>query len=232
MDPAWFRWLVLAVQRVPHIHCGPHDAHLSTRPFHFTSSNHGHFTAVVPRYGTCPTMTCLGDPSRATQWRSKPVHTMEIQAGSHNGDPKTVHTMQIQAGSHNGDPTRFTQWRSKPVHTMEIQAMEIQSRFTQWRFQPVHTMAVQGGPHNGDPKPVHTMEIQAGSHNGDPSRFTQWRSKLAHKTSVGIPSKLYGLCLLSSFIFNGRLTFSRVGLLCGALFLWSASIYRCSTRAG
>ena len=36
-----------------------------------------------------------GDPSRFTQWRSKPVHTMEIQsrftqwrskAGSHNGD--------------------------------------------------------------------------------------------------------------------------------------------------
>ena len=29
--------------------------------------------------------------------------------------------MEIQAGSHNGDPSRFTQWKSKPVHTMEIQ---------------------------------------------------------------------------------------------------------------
>ena len=98
-----------------------HDAHLSTRLFHFTPSNHGHITAVVPRYVTCPTMTCLGDPSRVTQWRSKPVHTMEIQAGSKNGDPKPVRIMEIQVGSHNGDPSRFTQWRSKPVHTMEIQ---------------------------------------------------------------------------------------------------------------
>ena len=171
MDPAWFRWLVLAVQRVPHVRCGPHDAQLSTRPFHFIPSNHGHVTAVVPRYGTCPTITCLGDPSRFTQWRSKPVHTMEIQAGSHNGDPKLVHTMEVQPGSHNGDPSRFTQWRSKPVHTMEIQG-----RFA-LRSKPVHTMEIQAGSHNGDPKPVHTMEIQAGSHNRDPSRFTQWRSK-------------------------------------------------------
>ena len=165
MDPAWFRWLVLAVQRVPHVRCGPHDAQLSTRPFHFIPSNHGHVTAVVPRYGTCPTITCLGDPSRATQWRSKPAHTLEIQAGSHNGDPKPVHTMEIQSW--------FTQWRSKLVHTMEIQ-----SRFTQWRSKagshngdpkPVPTMVIQAGSHNGDPKPVHTMEIQ--------SRFTQWTSK-------------------------------------------------------
>ena len=174
MDPAWFRWLVLAVQRVPHVRCGPHDARLSTRPFHFIPSNHGHVTAVVPRYGTGPTITCLGDPSRATQWRSK-------------------------AGSHNGDPSRFTQWRSRRVHTMEIQ-----SRFTQWRSK--------AGSHNGDPKPVHTMEIQAGSHNGDPNWLTtlQWES---------LPNYMRGLCLLSSFMFNGRLTFSRVGLLCGALFL-------------
>ena len=121
---------------------------------HLTPSNHGHVIAVVPRYGTCPTMTCLGDPSRVTQWRSKPVHTMEIQAGSHNGDPKTVHIMEIQS--------RFTQWRSKPVHTMEIQ-----SRFTQWRS-----------------KPVHTMEIQAGSQNGDLRRSTQWRSKLVHAMEI------------------------------------------------
>ena len=136
--------------------------------------------------------------------RSKPVHTLEIQAGPHNGDPKPVHTMEIQS--------RFTQWRSKPVHTTEIQSrftqrrskagslkwrfkpvptMEIQSPFTQWRSKagshngdpkPVHTMEIQAGSHNGDPKPVHTMEIQAGSHNGDPSRFTQWRSKLAAVT--------------------------------------------------
>ena len=146
MDPACFRWLVLAVKRLPHVRCGPHDAHLSTRPFHFTPSNHGHVTAVVPRYGTCPTITCLGDPSRVTQWRSKPVHTMEIQARSHNGDPKTVHIMDIQAGSHNGDPSRFTQWRSKAgSHNGDP------SRFTQWRSKPVHTMEIQAGSHNGDP---------------------------------------------------------------------------------
>ena len=28
-----------------------------------------------------------GDPSWFTQWKSKLVHTMEIQARSHNGDP-------------------------------------------------------------------------------------------------------------------------------------------------
>ena len=148
--PVWFSWLVLAVQRVPHVPCGSHDTHLSTRPFHFTPSNHGHVTAVVPRYGTCPTMTCLRDPSRVTQWASKPVHTMEIQAG------------RSKAGSHNGDPSRFTQWRSKPVHTIEIQAGS--------------HMEVQAASHNGDPKPVHTIQVPAGSHNGDPSRFTQWRS--------------------------------------------------------
>ena len=121
-------------------------------------------------------------PHNDLPWRSKPVHTMEIQsrftqwrskAGSHNGDPKPVHTMKIQsrftqwrskAGSHNGDPSRLTQWRSKagshngdpkPVHTMEIQ-----SRFTQWRSK--------AGSHNGGPKPVHTME-KGVSHNGDPN---------------------------------------------------------------
>ena len=195
-DGTRVRWLILAVQRVPHVRCGPHDTHLSTRPFHFTPSNHGHAIAVVPRYGTCPTMTC-GDPSRVTQWRSKPLHTMEIQAASHNGDPKPGHTMEIQAGSHNGDPSRFTpsrftQWRSKPVHTKPVHTMEIQagshsggsSRFTQWRSRPVHTVEVQAASHNGDPKPGHTMEIQAGSHNGDPSRFTQWRSKPLHTKPV------------------------------------------------
>ena len=34
--------------------------------------------------------------------------------------------MEIQAGSHNGDPRWFTQWRFKPVpktlYTMELQA--------------------------------------------------------------------------------------------------------------
>ena len=46
---------------------------------------------------------------------------MEIQAGSHNGDPswfpqrgsepvpKTHYTMEIQGGSHNGNPSRFPQ---------------------------------------------------------------------------------------------------------------------------
>ena len=97
-------------------------------------------------------------PSQFTGWRSKPVHTMEIQAGSHNGDPsrftqrrsKLVHTMEIQAGSHNGDPSWFTQWRPKLVHTMEIQA----------------------GSHN---------KIQAGLRDGGTSRFTQRRSKPVHK---------------------------------------------------
>ena len=55
---------------------------------------------------------------------------MEMQADSHNGDPKPVHKMEIQRrftqwrskdGSHNGDPSRFTKWRSKLVHTMKIQ---------------------------------------------------------------------------------------------------------------
>ena len=61
------------------------------------------------------------------------------------------------------------------------------------------------------------MKIRDGSHNGDPSQFTQWKSKLAHETSVGIPSKLDGLCFLSSFSFNRRRTLSHVDLLCGAL---------------
>ena len=70
-----------------------------------------------------------GDPSRFTQWRFKPIHTMEIQAGSQNVDPKLVHIMEIhsqftqwrsKAGSHNGGPSPFTQWRFKVVHTMEI----------------------------------------------------------------------------------------------------------------
>ena len=189
MDPAWFRWLVLAVQRVPHIHCGPHDAHLSTRPFHFTSSNHGHVTAVVPRYGTCPTMTCLGDPSRATQWRSKPVHTMEIQAGSHNGDPKTVHIMEIQAGSHNADPSWFTQWRSNPVHTMEVHAGSHNGDPSHGDPKPVHTMEVPAGSHDGGSRRSTQWRSKAGSHNGDPSRFTQWRSKPVHTMEIQISSQ-------------------------------------------
>ena len=109
---------------------------------------------------------------------------MQIQAGSHNGDPslstqrrsKLVYTMHIQAGSHNGDPSWFTQWRSKLVHTMEIQA----------------------GSHNGDPswftqrtsKLLHTMEIQAGSHNGDPSWFTQYKFNVG--VGGALPVKLLG----------------------------------------
>ena len=95
-------------------------------------------------------------PHNYLPWRLKLGHTMEIQAGSHNGDSKPVHTMEIQAGSHNED--------RKLVHTMEIQ-----SRFTQLRSKPVHTMEIQAGSHNGDPKPVHTMGIQDSSHNGDPN---------------------------------------------------------------
>ena len=52
------------------------------------------------------------NPSQFTQWRSKPVHTMEIQADSHTGDPSRFTQRRPKAGSHNGDP--------KPVHTMEI----------------------------------------------------------------------------------------------------------------
>ena len=62
--------------------------------------------------------------------------------------------MEIQAGSHNGDPSQFTQWRSKPVHTMKIHRW-----FTQWRSKPVHTMEIHASSHNKDPPPVHTMEV-------------------------------------------------------------------------
>ena len=58
---------------------------------------------------------------------------------------KPVHTMEIQAGSHNGDPSRFTQWRSKPVQIMEIQAGSHNggsSRFTQCRSKLVHKNSV------------------------------------------------------------------------------------------
>ena len=51
----------------------------------------------------------------------KPVHTTETQGRFIQWRSKPVHTMEIQAGSHNRDPSRFTSWRSKPVHTMEIQ---------------------------------------------------------------------------------------------------------------
>ena len=178
MDLAWFRWLVLAVRRVPRVRCGPHDAHLSTRPFHFTPSNHGHLTTVVPRYGNCPTMVCLGDASRVTQWRSKPVHIMEIQAGSHNG------------------PSRLTQWSFKPVYTIDIQDMEMQSRFTQWRLQPVDTMEIQAGSHNAGSSRSTERRSKASSHNGDTSRFTQWsssrftqcRSKPVHTMEIQISS--------------------------------------------
>ena len=57
--------------------------------------------------------------SRFTQWRSKPVLTLQMQAGSHNGDLKPVHKIEIQAGSHNGDASLFTPWRSKVGKTME-----------------------------------------------------------------------------------------------------------------
>ena len=52
MDPAWYGWLMVAVHRVSHVRCGPHNADLTTWLFHFPLSNHGHATAVVPRYGT------------------------------------------------------------------------------------------------------------------------------------------------------------------------------------
>ena len=172
MDLAWFGWLVVAIQRVPHVRCGPYDAHLSTSPFHFTPSNHGHGAKVWHL------------PHNDLPWGSKAGHAIEIQAGSHNGDPKPdhtmengdpqlVHTMEIQSwftqwgstvGSHNGDPklfhtmeiqSWFTKCRSEPVYTMAIQ-----SRFTQWRSK--------AGSYNGNPKQGHTMEIQPGSHNGDP----------------------------------------------------------------
>ena len=153
-------------------------------------------------------------PHNDLPWRSKPGHTMEIQAGSHNGDPgrftqwrskdgshngdpKTVHIMEIQAGSHNGDPSRFTQWRSKPVHSMEIQAGSHNgdlSQLTQWRFKPVHTMEIKpwrskAGSHNGVSSRSTQWRSKAGSHNGDPSRFTQWRSKPVHTMEIQISSQ-------------------------------------------
>ena len=66
---------------------------------------------------------------------------MEIQSPF----TKPVHTMEIQAGSHNGDTSRFTQWRSKPIHTMEIQAGSHNRgsrRFTQWRSKLIHKNSV------------------------------------------------------------------------------------------
>ena len=76
-----------------------------------------------------------GDPSRFTHWRSKPVHTMEIQVGSH--------------------PSRFTQWRSKPVLTMEIQGW-----FTQWRSKPVHKMEMQISSSHPIPSKLLKMYLQ------------------------------------------------------------------------
>ena len=124
--PAWLGWLVLAVQWVPHVRCGPHDAHLTTQPVHFTLSNLG------TRH------------SRGAKIWHLPHNDLVIglgDASSHNGDPKPVHKMEIQgrftqwrseanAGSHNGDPI--------PVHTREIR-----SRFTHWRCK--------AGSHTGDP---------------------------------------------------------------------------------
>ena len=130
-------------------------------PGRFTS--HGQATTMVPRCGTHPTMACLGDPSRVTAWKSKPVHTMEIQS--------RVTQWRSKAGSHNGDPSWFTQWKSKPVHTMEIQ-----SWFTQWRSK--------AGSHSGDPSRFTQWRSKASSHNGDPSRFTQWRSKPIHTMEI------------------------------------------------
>ena len=99
----------------------------------------------------------------APQWRSKLVHTTEIQAGSHNRDPrwfaqwkaKVVHTMEVQAVSHNGDPNWFPkhirQWRSKPVPTTEIRTGSQNTlhngdprRFTQRRSKPVPTVPLVG----------------------------------------------------------------------------------------
>ena len=140
-------------------------------------------------------------PHNDLPWRSKPGHTMEIQAASHNGDPKTVNIMEIQAGSHNGDPSRFTQWRSKPIHTVEIQAGSHNggsSRFTQWRSKPWRSKAgshnggsrrstqwrSKAGSHNGGSRRSTQWRSKAGSHNGDPNQFTQWRSKLVHTMDI------------------------------------------------
>ena len=132
-----------------------------------------------------------------SRWRSKLVHTMEIQAGSHNGDPsngdpswftqrrsKLVDTVEIQAGSHNGEPAWISQcvnqawishgdpsWTGDP--SLDLTTCE-PSSFTQRRSKLV--------PQRRS-KPVHTTE-PAGSHNGDLSWFTQWSSKLVHTTEI------------------------------------------------
>ena len=71
-----------------------------------------------------------GDPGRSTQWRFKPVHTMEIQAGSHNGDPKQVHTMEIQISSQefSGNPFQIT-WPMSSFERLIRQWLSL-SRYT------------------------------------------------------------------------------------------------------
>ena len=90
--------------------------------------------------------------------------------------------MEIQGGSHNGDPSRFPQCVSALVGDLRPHPPLYAER----------CLAVAWKVHNGDPswftqwrsKLVHTMEIQAGSHNGDPSWFKPWRSKLIPTTEI------------------------------------------------
>ena len=238
MDPAWLGWLVLAIQRVPHVRRGPHNTHLTTRLFHFTLSYRGHgialyqYKAPAPQWPSDVTwrskmVHIVETRSRFTQWSSKPIHTLEIQASSHHGDPIRFTCWRSEAGSHNGDPSQFTHWRSNPswfIHWRSEAGSHNRapSQFTRWRSKPVHTMEIQAdshigdpiqaGSYTGDPKPVHTIEPQASSHVGDQSRFTQWRSKIAHKSFMGIPFKIHGRGLLSSCVFDGRLARGQVGL--------------------
>ena len=223
------------------VYCGPHVVNLPTRPFRFPCHRaHVHYLTLLDD-GPCVVRTacrCRSTCAPYLLWMPWRPH-FQPAASLYTIKPWKCHRRGGGIGHlpHNdlvislGDPSRFTQWRSKPVHKMQIQG-----RFTQWRSNPLHTMEIQARSHNGRPSRFTQWISKASSHNGDPCRFTQWRSKpvhtmkiqspftqcgskLAHKSFVGIPSKLHGLCLLSSCIFNGRHTFSKVGLLCGALFV-------------
>ena len=100
-----------------------------------------------------------GDPSWFTPWRSKLVHTMEIQAGSHHGEPSLDHTTEIQAGSHNGDPSSS--------HN------EDPSRFTPWRSKLTHWFTPWRSK----------LDLRCVNH-GDPSWISQRRSQLVPTTEI------------------------------------------------
>ena len=82
-----------------------------------------------------------------TQWRTKLLDSMEIQAPSYNLYP-----------------SHLTQWGSKLVQTVESQGSSQKRHprsFTQWRSKPLYTMEIQGASHSGGPMPLHRTDTQA-----------------------------------------------------------------------